>query len=368
MIFEEKLMKLRKMNGLSQEDLANKINVSRQVVSKWELGQSKPNMNNLIQISKLFNINIEMLTNDDFDVDSKYSSEAISELDDSNKENKITFDDEKSENDSTYKNLKEASSEFDKSESNNDEEFNQRKYGNYNNQSNTKKSKSGIVILIILMIVIIALVGRLVITFIDYTKEKKEKQEQQQSVGALNQQNKDSIKELNQEQEENLNTIKNEMEQKESESKKSEEELSHNQETTNNNATESNESFVSEQNTTNNQNTSSNMNNEGNQTTTNNHNSDNNGISEVEIMQFNGFIEMRKGTQDKFFITGLLDEIISSNQKNPNRIVVLEYNETTTSDADEIRNIKYNLASGKYDVILEYDNVGFINKVILRKI
>ncbi len=350
MIFEEKLMKLRKMNGLSQEDLANKINVSRQVVSKWELGQSKPNMNNLIQISKLFNINIELLTNDDFDVDS------------------------------TYKNVKETSSEFNKSESNNDEEFNQRKYGNYNNQGNTKKSKLGIVILIILMIVIIAIVGRLVITFIDNTKERKAKQEQQQSIEALNQQNQESVEELNQLNEEELNKIKKEDEQKEAESKKSEEELSHNQETANNQVNESNQSmannqiaesnqsFPSNQNTTNNQDGSSNMNNEVNQTTTNNKKGDTNGVSKVEIMQFNGFIEMRKGNQDKFFITGLLDEIISSNQKNPNRIIVLVYNETTTSDADEIRNIKYNLASGEYDVILEYDNVGFINKVILRKI
>lgn len=42
MKFEEKLVKLRKANAFSQEDLAEKLDVARQTVSKWELGQSKP--------------------------------------------------------------------------------------------------------------------------------------------------------------------------------------------------------------------------------------------------------------------------------------------------------------------------------------
>lgn len=362
MIFEEKLMKLRKMNGFSQEDLANKINVSRQIVSKWELGQSKPNMNNLMQISKLFKINIEILTNDHFDVDSKYSSEAASEANDNNQENKIVFDDEKIKEDSTYKNVKEKSVEFDNSKSNNNGEFNQRKYGNYNNQSNAKKTKYGIVIVVILIIVIVAIVGRLVMTFIDYTKEKTANQEKQQSIEDIDREKQESIDKLNREHEEELNRLKEEAEVKEADAKKREEELNQN------NGTASNQSSTNNQNTTNNQDSSSSMNNVDNQNIANNQSNNNNGISQVEIMQFNGFIEMRKGTQDKFFVTGLLDNIISSNQKNPNRIIILEYSGTTTSDADEIRNIKYNLASGEYDVILKYNSIGFINKVILRKI
>ena len=43
MILAEKIMELRKKNGWSQEELAERLNVSRQSVSKWELGQYKPN-------------------------------------------------------------------------------------------------------------------------------------------------------------------------------------------------------------------------------------------------------------------------------------------------------------------------------------
>ena len=64
MNFNDKLIKLRKLKGLSQEELGDKLNVTRQTVSKWELGQSTPEMENLIQLSKIFNVSIDTLTND----------------------------------------------------------------------------------------------------------------------------------------------------------------------------------------------------------------------------------------------------------------------------------------------------------------
>ena len=64
MKFEEKLISLRKQKGLSQEELAERLNVTRQTISKWELGQSKPDMDKLMEISKLFDINVDRLTND----------------------------------------------------------------------------------------------------------------------------------------------------------------------------------------------------------------------------------------------------------------------------------------------------------------
>lgn len=64
MKFEEKLMKLRKEHALSQEELAEKLDVTRQTISKWELGQSKPDMEKLMKISTVFNISIECLTDD----------------------------------------------------------------------------------------------------------------------------------------------------------------------------------------------------------------------------------------------------------------------------------------------------------------
>ncbi len=73
MKFEEKMMLLRKKSMLSQEQLAEKLDVTRQTVSKWELGQSKPDMDKLTSMSKLFNVSIDVLTNDDEIIDSDTS-------------------------------------------------------------------------------------------------------------------------------------------------------------------------------------------------------------------------------------------------------------------------------------------------------
>ena len=53
MKFNEKLIELRKKEGLSQEELGYKLNVTRQTVSKWELGQTTPEMDKLVEMSKL---------------------------------------------------------------------------------------------------------------------------------------------------------------------------------------------------------------------------------------------------------------------------------------------------------------------------
>ena len=50
----EKLYELRKEKKLSQEELAEKLNVARQTISKWENGTTVPDTNNLIEISKIF--------------------------------------------------------------------------------------------------------------------------------------------------------------------------------------------------------------------------------------------------------------------------------------------------------------------------
>lgn len=61
MTFGEHLIQLRKEHNLSQEDLAQKIHVTRQTISKWELGITVPDMDILIDISKLFDISIDEL-------------------------------------------------------------------------------------------------------------------------------------------------------------------------------------------------------------------------------------------------------------------------------------------------------------------
>ena len=50
MNFSENLIKLRRKKGLSQEELGNELNVARQTISKWELGETTPDMNNLIEL------------------------------------------------------------------------------------------------------------------------------------------------------------------------------------------------------------------------------------------------------------------------------------------------------------------------------
>ena len=65
MNFSENLKKLRKENNLSQEMLSEKLGVSRQSVSKWESNQAYPELDKLNQISKLFNVNIDDLLNND---------------------------------------------------------------------------------------------------------------------------------------------------------------------------------------------------------------------------------------------------------------------------------------------------------------
>ncbi len=63
--FSENLKKIRKENNLSQEQLAEKLFVSRQSISKWESNQAYPEMDKILQLCKLFNLNIDDLLNRD---------------------------------------------------------------------------------------------------------------------------------------------------------------------------------------------------------------------------------------------------------------------------------------------------------------
>ena len=61
MTFGEKLYQLRKSYGLSQEALAEKLNTSRQAISKWENNNGYPETEKIILISKLFQVNLDDL-------------------------------------------------------------------------------------------------------------------------------------------------------------------------------------------------------------------------------------------------------------------------------------------------------------------
>lgn len=67
MTFAEKFYSLRKEAGLSQEECAENIGVSRQAISRWEMGTATPDMQNLLAISKLFSVSTDYLIRDDID-------------------------------------------------------------------------------------------------------------------------------------------------------------------------------------------------------------------------------------------------------------------------------------------------------------
>ena len=85
MKFGDKLISLRKNAGMSQEDLASKLNVSRQSVSKWESNNTYPETDKIIQICNIFECRMDDLIND------KITD--ISQCDRSNKNNiSVVFD------------------------------------------------------------------------------------------------------------------------------------------------------------------------------------------------------------------------------------------------------------------------------------
>lgn len=77
MMLADKLIKLRKQAGLSQEELAEKLDVSRQSVSKWESAQCAPELPKLIQLSDMYGVSLDYLLKDSIEEDEK--TEAILE-------------------------------------------------------------------------------------------------------------------------------------------------------------------------------------------------------------------------------------------------------------------------------------------------
>lgn len=60
-----KILELRKKLNLSQEELAEKVGVTRQTISKWELGETSPDLKQAKELSKIFNVSLDELTNND---------------------------------------------------------------------------------------------------------------------------------------------------------------------------------------------------------------------------------------------------------------------------------------------------------------
>ena len=78
MILADKIIRLRKKNGWSQEELAEKMNVSRQAVSKWEGAQTIPDLEKILQLGTLFDVTTDYLLKDEI-VEEEFSNEDSSD-------------------------------------------------------------------------------------------------------------------------------------------------------------------------------------------------------------------------------------------------------------------------------------------------
>ena len=70
MKLSDKIVGLRKSRGMSQETLAEHLNVSRQAVSRWEMGTAMPDATNILRLSKLFHVTADYLLDDEYQSDS----------------------------------------------------------------------------------------------------------------------------------------------------------------------------------------------------------------------------------------------------------------------------------------------------------
>ncbi|MCH4167937.1 MAG: helix-turn-helix domain-containing protein [Streptococcaceae bacterium] len=79
-MFSENLQNLRKMKNITQEELAEKLEVSRQAVSKWESGSGYPEMNKLVLLAEIFGCSLDRLINDKIVVDTMEEKQSYNQL------------------------------------------------------------------------------------------------------------------------------------------------------------------------------------------------------------------------------------------------------------------------------------------------
>jgi len=94
--FKENLKKLSKEKNISQEQLAEKLNISRQAISKWESGKAYPDIDNLILLRDIFNVSLdELIVNEKADKEKSINQEEYVSSD-----NKDSYDEEDEDEDS----------------------------------------------------------------------------------------------------------------------------------------------------------------------------------------------------------------------------------------------------------------------------
>jgi len=267
MKFEEKLMKLRKEKVLSQEELAEKLNVTRQTISKWELGQSKPDMDKLQEMSTLFEVPIENLVNDTMDIEK--------------------------------------------------------------NSVETKKPRKSV--LYIFVGLVVALIITLVVVSFGGKKEEPKQEEGNiissffdEFFGVIEKgiEMTDKVNDkIDGEFEDNANQMQQQFEDK------------------------TNQMQQQFQDTV-------------NQMTQN-----------YDKETFNKTFEINVGTKATIFVKSTLDEVNKNNKKNTGHIVSVVYNDKITTNEADIIQIKHSLEEwGEYEVSVDYDETGYVNKVTIQDI
>lgn len=79
MLLNEKITIIRKMNNLTQEEFAEELGVSRQAISKWETGSSVPDVQMLLRVADYYNLTLDQLVRDDFDLPMAANTEVTDE-------------------------------------------------------------------------------------------------------------------------------------------------------------------------------------------------------------------------------------------------------------------------------------------------
>lgn len=80
MILADKIIRLRKQLGWSQEELAEKMHISRQSVSKWESANSIPDLNRVIKLAEIFDVSTDFLLKDEIEVEDSFNKEKLSDV------------------------------------------------------------------------------------------------------------------------------------------------------------------------------------------------------------------------------------------------------------------------------------------------
>ena len=346
MNFNEKIMKLRKEKGWSQEEFAEKLGVSRQTISKWELGQTTPDTDNLRKMATIFGISVSELLDENQDT--------VKEKSKDNKNNKSTIKiiilivililvimgicaillnkainrkaDEKN-NISVIEMFKQYSiSEIF------DEVFNQ--MGQMDVDGFNSKFKT---------LYFGDVNGSSINRFVDEVIKSNDGNS-----------NKLITVKFNDFESSDSNEIKN-LKQQFSSQKKYQVWYEYDENGYINKAIveEGNDEFIDEMNKMQNMFL------------------DNLSKSNIEskMNSFNStFKTFYYGSTNAFFIKDFVDEVIKSNEENPNNLITIKYNKFESNNADEIKKLKKQFSSDsskEYEIYYEYDENGYINKAIV---